>query len=224
MSMCRNCGVQLRDPVPVCPLCKCIVEQEEGEEMSQIYPYLYAERGIKKMQLALNIYLFAAIAAEVILCAIHFMIGGPLGLLILIAAFLVYGFITLKVSIQMHTGYRLKMILQTLLGVAVLLVIDLETGFGGWSLNYVLPAAYILVDITIIVLMLVNNRNWQSYIPLQILDIVFCVIPFVLYHFYLVTNLIVPLIAIVIAGLTFAGTLIVGGKRARSELYRRFHV
>ncbi|MCD8217130.1 MAG: DUF6320 domain-containing protein [Clostridiales bacterium] len=224
MSMCKNCGVQLRDPVPICPLCKCIVEQGEGEELSRIYPYLDAERGIKKMQLAMSIYLFAAIAAEAILCVINYMIDGPAAWLILIAAFLIYGYITLKVSIQMHTGYRLKMFLQILLGVAVLFVIDLETGFGGWSLNYVLPAAYILVDVTIIILMLVNNRNWQSYIPLQILDIVFCIIPFVLYHFRIVTNLIMPLIAIIIAGLTFAGTLIVGGQRARSELYRRFHV
>ncbi len=224
MSKCNNCGVQLRDPVPVCPLCKCIVEQGEGEEPSRIYPYLYAERGIKKMQLALNIYLFAAIATEVILCVINFAVGGSAKWLILIAVFLAYGFATLKVSIQMHTGYRLKMILQTLLGVAVLFVIDLETGFADWSLNYVLPAAYILTDVVIIILMLVNTRNWQSYIPLQILDIAFCVIPFALYYFRIVTNLIVPLIAMITAGLTFAGTLIVGGQRARSELYRRFHV
>jgi len=224
MNKCKNCGVQLRDPVPICPLCKCIVEQGEGEALSRIYPYLYAERGIKKMQVVMNIYLFAAIAAEVILCVIDYMAGGPVGWLILIAAFLAYGFITLKVSIQMHTGYRLKMILQTLLGVAVLFVIDLETGFVGWSLNYVLPAAAILVDVIIIFLMLVNNRNWQSYIPLQILDIVYCVIPFVLYRFQVVTSLIVPLAAMVIAVLTFVGTVIVGGQRARSELYRRFHV
>ncbi|MCD8232152.1 MAG: DUF6320 domain-containing protein [Clostridiales bacterium] len=224
MSKCWNCGVQLRDPVPVCPLCKCIVEREEGDDLRQIYPYPYAERGIKKMQLALNIYLFTAIAAELILGIIHFVKGGPSGWLILIAAFLVYGYITLKVSIQMHTGHQLKIILQSLLGVAVLFVIDLENGFNGWSLNYVLPAAFVLTDVVVIILMCVNNRNWQSYIPLQIFNIACCVIPFVLYYLQFVTNLIVPVAAMVTAVLTFAGTLIVGGKRARDELYRRFHV
>ncbi|MCD8333009.1 MAG: DUF6320 domain-containing protein, partial [Clostridiales bacterium] len=153
MSKCWNCGVQLRDPVPVCPLCKCIVEREEGENLRQIYPYPYTERGIKKIQLALNIYLFAAIATEVLLIVINYALGGPARWLILIAAFLAYGYVTLKVSIQMRTGYQLKMVLQTLLGVAVLFVIDLETGFGGWSLNYVLPAAYILTDVVIVILM-----------------------------------------------------------------------
>lgn len=224
MSKCWNCGVQLRDPVPVCPLCKCIVEREEGENLRQIYPYPYTERGIKKIQMALNIYLFAAIATEVILIVINYVLGGPAQWLILIAAFLAYGYVTLKVSIQMRTGYQLKMVLQTLLGVAVLFVIDLETGFGGWSLNYVLPAAYILTDVVIVILMFVNNRNWQSYIPLQIFDIACCVIPFVLYHFHFVTNLIMAIIATLVAVLTFAGTILVGGKRARDELYRRFHV
>ncbi|MCD8156058.1 MAG: DUF6320 domain-containing protein [Clostridiales bacterium] len=224
MSKCWNCGVQLRDPVPVCPLCKCIAEREEGENLRQIYPYPYTERGIKKIQMALNIYLFAAIVTEVLLIVINYALGGPARWLILIAAFLAYGYVTLKVSIQMRTGYQLKMVLQTLLGVAVLFVIDLETGFGGWSLNYVLPAAYILTDVVIVILMFVNNRNWQSYIPLQSFDIACCVIPFVLYHFYFVTNLIMAIIAASVAVLTFAGTILVGGKRARDELYRRFHV
>ena len=42
MSKCWNCGVQLLDPVSVCPLCKCIVEPTEDEASRQIYPYGFA--------------------------------------------------------------------------------------------------------------------------------------------------------------------------------------
>ncbi|MFR5116620.1 MAG: DUF6320 domain-containing protein [Eubacterium sp.] len=55
------------------------------------------------------------------------------------------------------------------------------TGFSGWSVNYVLPSAFILIDVTVIILMIVNSRNWQSYIPMQLLIIVLKVfIPFIL--------------------------------------------
>lgn len=224
MSKCWNCGLQLKDPVNVCPLCKCIVEPMPGEELQKTYPFLHAEKGIKKMQMALNIYIFAAIVAELILLGINYAVKGNPGWVIMIGAFLVYGFVTLKVSIQMHTGYRLKMIMQTLLGVAVLVLIDTQTGFYGWSLNYVLPAAFVLMDLAVVILMIVNNRNWQSYIPLQLLIIALCVIPIVLYHMDIVSSLAAGIFAMVCAILTFVGTVIVGGKRARAELYRRFHV
>lgn len=225
MSKCWNCGVRLTDPDHICPLCKCIVETDGDESACEKkYPYLYAERGYKKMQLALNIYLFAAIVTELILCVIDIATGGNPGWVIMVGAFLVYGFITLKVSIQMHTGYRLKMMMQSLLGVAVLLVIDMETGFHGWSVNFVLPGVFILINIAIIVLMIVNNRNWQSYIPLQLLLIALSVLPFVLFYLGIVTNIIVACASMFVAVITFVGTLIVGGKRARDELFRRFHV
>ena len=225
MSKCWNCGVQIKDPVPVCPLCKCIVEPEEGEEAMQVYPHGFAEKGIKKMQRALSIYLFAAIVTEVILSGVTISLQGKPGTVIMVGAFLIYGFITLKVSIQMHTGYQLKMILQTFLGVGVVFVIDLETGFLGWSLNYVLPAAFMLLDLSIIILMLVNNRNWQSYIPMQLLLIALSIIGLaLLYHFHIITHFLVPGLAMLFAVFTFVGTVILGGKRARDELYRRFHV
>lgn len=224
MSKCWNCGVQLTDPEHVCPLCKCIVETLPGEEKKKMYPFLDAEQGIKKMQRALNIYIFSAIVAAVVLAGIDYAIKGNPAWVILICAFMVYGFITLKVSIQMHTGYLLKMVLQTLLAIGVLILIDVMSGFYRWSIDYILPGAFILMDVAIIVLMIVNRRNWQSYIPMQILIIAFSVIPMLLYHFHIVTNPVVAISALGFSIFTFVGTLIVGGQRARQELYRRFHV
>lgn len=222
MSKCLNCGVELLDPANVCPLCSCIVESE-GEEINEpTYPY--AEKGRKKIQLALNIYTFTAIVAEVILVTINIAAGSSIWWSVMIGAFLVYGFVTLKFSIQRHTSYQFKMLLQSLLAISLLVLIDLLTGFYGWSLNYVLPAAFILIDAAILVLMIVNSRNWQSYIPMQILIIVLCIIPFLLRHFGITEDAVLSSISLGVAVLVFVGTLIVGGKRARDELYRRFHV
>ena len=224
MSKCWNCGIEIRDPHHICPLCKCIVERDEKEESDQLYPYLDAEKGIRKAQRAMSIYLLAAILLEVLLVGIDFRANGKPGWVILIGAFLVFGYIILRILLEMSAAYRLKMVLLTLLGVGVVLAIDIETGFAGWSLNYVLPAAFIVLDILIILLMIVNSREWQSYIPLQILIIALCFIPLVLYYLGLVTTLTGGMVSLVAAILFFAGTMIVGGNRARSELYRRFHV
>lgn len=225
MNKCWNCGVEFVDPTSVCPLCKCITEQdgEEDLEMKPTYPF-HPDKEIKKIQLSLNIYTLLAIIAEVILIIVDFHVGDRIGWSILTGACMVYAYITLKFSIQKHIGYQLKILLQTLLGVAVITLIDLLTGFSGWSVNYVLPAAFILVDVAIIVLMLVNSRNWQSYIPMQLLLIALCIIPFVLRHFGISSDSIICLIALCVSIFVFIGTIIMGGRRAVDELYRRFHV
>ncbi len=224
MSKCKNCGVEINDPVSVCPLCRCILEQEDGERAEAIYPYVYAEKEIKKMQRALGIYLVSAIAAELILCLADYAARGSAGWVILIGIFLAYGYLTLKVSISMQTGYRLIVFIQAVLGVAVLLAIDVVSGFKGWSLTYVIPAACMLIDLAIVVMMLVNIRDWQSYIPFQIVIIAFSVLPFVLYGLGFVRHLTVPVIGLAVSLLVFVGTMIIGGRRAREELARRFHV
>ncbi len=210
------------DPTNVCPLCKCITENDLGQMREPTYPH--ADKEMKKIQRALNIYTFAAIVAEVIFVGIDFSTGESFWWSIMLGAFFVYGFITLKFSVQKHIGYQFKMLLQTLLGVSVLVLIDYLTGFHGWALNYVLPAVFMLLDVAVIVLMIVNNRNWQSYIPMQLLIIALCLIPFVLSYFGFSTYRVVDGISLGVAVLVFVGTLIVGGKRARDELYRRFHV
>lgn len=227
MSKCWNCGIELSDPELVCPLCRCIVETVPGEDYKEhrkTYPFLDAEHGIKKMQRALNIYIFAAMVAALILIGADYAIKGNPTWVIIVCAFMVYGFITLKVSIQMNTGYQLKMVLQTLLAIAILILIDFLCGFYRWSFDYILPGTFALMDVAIIVLMIVNKRNWQSHIPMQILIIGLSVIPVMLYHFHILTNPVVAVSALAFSILTFVGTLIIGGRRARQEVYRRFHV
>lgn len=225
MNKCWNCGVEFIDPTNVCPLCKCITERDdaEEEEFKPTYPFR-PDKEIKKIQLAMSIYTLAAIIAEAILVIIDFHVGDRIGWSIMTGACMVYAYITLKFSIQKHNGYQFKILMQTLLGVAVVVLIDFLTGFSGWSVNYVLPAAFVLIDATVIVLMIVNSRNWQSYISMQLLLIVLCIIPYILHHFGISSDSIMCLIALCVAIFVFAGSVIIGGRRAMDELYRRFHV
>lgn len=225
MNKCWNCGVELIDPSNICPLCKCITENdpEELRTLEPTYPR-HPEREMKKIQRALSIYTLAAIVAEVILVIVDLHVGDRVGFSIVTGSLFIYAYITLKFSVQKHIGYQFKILLQTLLGVAVIVLIDEITGFHGWSVNYVLPSAFILIDAAVIVLMIVNSRNWQSYIPMQLLLIVLCVIPFILRHIGISTDSLLCLIALCVAVFVFIGSIIIGGRRAVDELYRRFHV
>jgi hypothetical protein len=108
--------------------------------------------------------------------------------------------------------------------IAVFVGIDYLTGYKGWSINFIYPAAVILVDLSIMILMIVNRRNWQSYMMLQILTILMSLIPVILLAVGIVTFPYLALIAFGVSVFLFLGTLIMGDQRAKTELKRRFHI
>ena len=102
--------------------------------------------------------------------------------------------------------------------------IDIYTGDNGWSLTYACPTIIIIMDIVILVLMIINKRNWQSYMMVQILMVILSAISIIL---VLVDVIDFPYISITAMGASlflFLGTLIIGDQRARNELKRRFHI
>ena len=108
------------------------------------------------------------------------------------------------------------------MGLCVL--IDFVIGFHGWSFNFALPGIILLADAGILVLMIVDAGNWQNYILLQLFALCLSVILVLLAIPKLVTNLLLPIIALLVTLLLFLGTWIVGGRRSKMELKRRFHI
>ncbi|MCR4674082.1 MAG: zinc ribbon domain-containing protein, partial [Lachnospiraceae bacterium] len=102
--------------------------------------------------------------------------------------------------------------------------IDVMLGFHRWSLNYVLPGGLILMDVALIFLRLINRRNWQSYMAQQLLVIGLGVLPAIFILLGLITDPLVSVVAICESIVLFVITLIMGGRAARAELRRRFHI
>ena len=109
---------------------------------------------------------------------------------------------------------------------AVLLVIAVDNivGYRGWSVNYVVPGAILLLDVTIIVLMLVNMANWQSYLLMQICTVLVSIAGLVMWYFGVINRPVLSIIAAAVSSCLLLATLIFGDRRAKNELKRRFHV
>ena len=137
---------------------------------------------------------------------------------------LFYGYLVIRFAILGKSGYIAKTIVLTLIAILALIAIDFVSGYKGWSVRYVFPAAIIGIDAVILLLMIVNRRNWQSYIMWQIFMILCSFVPIILYF---VGIIYVPYLALAALGTSvflFLGTVIIGDRRARVELKRRFHI
>lgn len=220
MSRCKQCNVEILDETERCPLCHSVLEKTV--EVENMYPNVRTMT--RRLALLSRIYLFVAILVEALLIYLNVLSDSEMFWSAIPGLAMLYGYLVLRYAILGKSGYKGKIIVLTLIAILMVVAIDFVVGYRGWSVNYALPSAILLVDAGILVLMCINRRNWQSYMLWQIFMILCSVVPLVLYAVGIVTAPILALLAFAFSTALFLGTLIIGDRRARTELRRRFHV
>ena len=220
MSRCKQCNVEILDETERCPLCHSVLEKTV--EVENMYPNVRTMT--RRLALLSRIYLFVAILVEALLIYLNVLSDSEMFWSASPGLAMLYGYLVLRYAILGKSGYKGKTIVLTLIAILMVVAIDFVVGYRGWSVNYALPSAILLVDVGILILMCINRRNWQSYMMWQIFMILCSVVPLVLYAVGIVTAPILAVLAFAFSAALFLGTLIIGDRRARTELRRRFHV
>ncbi len=222
MAKCKNCNIEILDETVSCPLCQSILQQTEDVE--NMYPDVRLM--MRKFTLTARIFLFVSIVLEALLFTYNLITFDTYSIWwsAITGLVLLYAYLVLRYAIIGKSGYKSKVILLSLIAVLSAIGIDLATGYRGWSVDYVLPAGILFMDVVIIGLMIYNKRNWQSYMMWQILTVLFSLIPIVLYILELERNEYLAFLPMAASASLFLGTLIIGDRRARTELKRRFHI
>lgn len=220
MSKCRYCGIEVLDQTEHCPLCQGVLEQD-GEGVVT-YPNAVAER--KKLHFVFRLILFLSVAAGLICFAINRYVTPESNWSFIVIASLVYALWMVYIMFKDNAGYRIRILSGVAGAVILIILLDVLTGFGGWSINYVFPFAIVLVDVALVVLMLVNRRNWQSYLILQFFMILVGIVPIVMCHKGMITTGVLVNVIFLATLILFLGSVILGGKTAKNELVRRFHI
>lgn len=220
MSRCKQCNVEILDETERCPLCHSVLEKTV--EVENMYPNVRTMT--RRLALLSRIYLFVAILVEALLIYLNVLSDSEMFWSAIPGLAMLYGYLVLRYAILGKSGYKGKIIVLTLIAILMVVAIDFVVGYRGWSVNYALPSAILLVDAGILILMCINRRNWQSYMMWQIFMILCSVVPLVLYAVGIVTAPLLALLAFAFSTALFLGALIIGDRRARTELRRRFHV
>lgn len=220
MSRCRNCNIEILDETERCPLCHSVLEQTV--EVENMYPNVRVMT--RKLMVISKIYLFCAILTEAILVSINLLTDSKILWSAITGLGLLYVYMLLRFAILGKSGYKSKIIVLTLMAVLILVAIDFVTGYRGWSVDFAIPSSILLVDVGIIFLMIWNHRNWQSYMMWQIFMIICSLIPVILFVMGVETRPYMAFLPLAASVFLFLGTLIIGDRRARVELRRRFHI
>lgn len=220
MSRCKQCNLEILDETERCPLCKAVLEQTI--EVENMYPNV--RMITRRLMLISRIYLFCAILVEALLVYVNVVYEFQIFWSAITGLAFFYGYMLLRYAILGKSGYRSKTVVLTLIALLILIAIDFVFGYRGWAVNYVLPSAILFIDAAVLILMIANRRNWQSYMMPQLFMILCSIVPLVLYAVGIVTAPLLTGIAFAVSAALFLGTLIIGDRRARTELRRRFHI
>ena len=70
MNKCMHCGVRILDDTDVCPLCHCVLQEEDGQPAIESYPDIRLKA--RKLELAGRIALFLAIVLGTLAIIINY--------------------------------------------------------------------------------------------------------------------------------------------------------
>lgn len=222
MTKCKRCNVMILEDTKVCPLCRCVTEEIRETEGINKYPEVCIRQ--RKMQMASNLLLVVVLSAAMVLITIDLASLSDKWWCLIPVSALVYLYLAFRTIFVSRKGYRWKVFMSMSAAFILLCIIDIGTGFYGWSFNYVLPSIILTADFIILMLMVTNLKNWQSYMIIQIVVIAACVIPAALWAIGIISRPLLVLISTGISVLMFIGAFIIGGHTAKREMKIRFHI
>lgn len=123
-----------------------------------------------------------------------------------------------------HRNPGKLILLGTVFTEALLVLMDVLLGYQAWSVNYGIPGAVLFADLALVILILADRMNWQSYFMYQIGITAFSFLLLLLRAVRLITKPWVAPATVALAVLILGGTIFIGDRRFKSELKRRFHI
>ncbi len=222
MSVCQKCPLEILNDSCFCPLRSSVLEMEGEQRESTGYPDVKAVS--RKLSFVVRLYSFLAIITEAVLIILNYLYFPKIWWSAISGISILYCYITLKYSLQKNKGYKTVIVVQVVGAVLLIIAADYIVGYRGWSVNYVLPGAVLLLEATIGILMIVNVSNWQSYMLMQILTVLVSLGCVVLWKLQVIKDPILTFLALAVSLCMLLGTMIFGERRAKAELKRRFHV
>lgn len=221
MRTCSKCRIKVKDPSPVCPLCKSVLTNFEGPETPYAFPA--SDIDSKQFHFLKRLLIFLSVVVGTASVVLNFLVyDGFLWSLITVAGIL-YLWAVISHSVANHINVASKILVQAFLGSLFIVLIDYLVGYRGWSVNYVIPSIFSAADVAVVIVILINRMNWRNYLLYQFVIALLGFVPLVLYLIHISKEPLFVIVSTSLSALSLLGTFIFGDKTVKSELRRRLH-
>lgn len=252
MSRCIKCNLEVLDDSIECPLCHEVLrksgknkmnlshgseyKQDEKTDMNSVYEqdknieydsensYPEVVASTKRMQFVMRLVIFAAIVTETVAFITNVLTFDGFWWSFLVGAGLLFGCLTLFLLFHKKKSLQSYILTEMFLAIIFSFWIDELLGYEGWSVTFAIPIAFMAVDVSAGVLMIVNIENWQSFIMTEIVTFVLSTLHLILSLCGVFQVYVLVMTAPAVTGLILLGTVLFGEKMVIREIERRFRI
>lgn len=178
----------------------------------------------KKSELILKICIAASVVIAIILVIINKLTTPNLPWAMLANAGILYTWVTVIYAINKNVNLAGHVLLQTVAISLLVVYIDYNFTFRGWSINIAIPIIIMIANITMFVLTIVSHKKYIKYAIYQLIIVIFSIIPLILMYEHLIKNKILSIIAVAISIINLILTLVLCTKDIKEVIIRKFHV
>ncbi|MDO4555510.1 MAG: DUF6320 domain-containing protein [Lachnospiraceae bacterium] len=219
MKQCKRCDMLIMDHSSVCPLCHSVLTGEgEGEDA---YPSMAQE--LQRTRMLSKIFYFSLILIGALSAFINYLTFSGLYWSVIVLAGIGYCWFTVSYTAMHRTNLGAKVIWQALGIIVLTVIIDVVTGYKGWSIRYAVPGLLLLANLALVIMMMVNPASWQGYFMCQIAVTFLSILPLVAAALGFVDNMLIAIITCGVSFLVLIGIIIFLDRKVKNELKRRFH-
>ena len=220
MRYCRNCNVYIREEHDKCVLCENKLEGSKGKS-ENIFPEIPP---FYESHLALRIMMFISIVALVVSFSINIIFPSKINWPILFMLAVISIWVGLIIIVQKRYHIPKKIIWQVII-VSILAVFwDYQTGWRGWSLDYVIPIACVSAMIIMYITAKIMKLSVSDYVTYIFLAGIFGIIPVLFIVFNLVDTVYPSIISIGCSIILLSAIFIFQGKEIKLEITKRMHI
>lgn len=221
MLYCKNCGVSVTGSPDFCPLCQG--KLDGMAETGNLFPDIKPKKN--HFMTAIKIMIVVTVAAVFSCFAInYFQTDSLVGWWLYVAAGAASFWLPFAIAVQKRGNIAKCIIWATGVICPIELLWDVFTGFGGWSINYVFPITFCTAMAAMAVLARILHLHIEEYIYYLLIDLFFCIAPFVLLLCGALTTFLPTLICMATAAVSVTTLIVFNGKALKAEFLRRNHL
>ena len=224
MRTCEKCRVSVSgspDEFGKCPLCQNPLAGTDpaGSDVFPFIPLLGHKHGLMFRMLQL-----CSAVAVIVSAAVNWMFpqGGFWSLFV--AAGVACVWLIIIISIRKRNNILKNLAYQVTAASILSVLWDVFTGWHGWSVDYVIPIAFITAMAATTVLARVLKMRAETYLIYSLLLILYGIIPAVFVLSGLCAIVYPAMICVTCSLVSFAALMIFEGKNMIGELHRRLHM
>lgn len=175
MQYCQKCGISVRGHKRCCPLCGGPLT---GEGKEPVFPIV--KRGALTGKSLIRISAFVLIAFEIVMAAAGFLAANAarhaLSWIPIVMICAAVAWADLLIAFHLRNNVIKTITVQAYIAMLVDYIVDIRTGFPGWSVIWMIPAAFAGIAVTTIAIGRSVRMQLEDYAVYLLADTIFCLL------------------------------------------------